>query len=69
MHEDSPTAEDLPRDPGTLYAVRNTITGGFIRCGSYEEACVLWQNGRVIYTKNLRGPSSAREWAPIDPPA
>ena len=64
-------ATDLPRDPGTLYAVRNITTGKFIRCTDYSEAYSLWHAGSVIYTKNgngTRAERNARDWAPVDPP-
>lgn len=72
MHEKTPTADDLPRDPGTLYAVRNLATGRYIKLRGYDEAYVRWHAGAVIHTKDgngTRADRDARDWEPVDPPA
>jgi hypothetical protein len=61
---------DLPRDPGTLYALK--LPSGRCRPVEYMEAYTAWKNGRDVYTKNgngTRAERNAREWEPVDPPA
>ncbi|KOX10117.1 hypothetical protein [Nocardiopsis sp. NRRL B-16309] len=63
---------DLPRDPGTLYAVKSNVTGRHITLPDYGAAYEHWHAGRVVYTKNgngTRAERNARTWQPVDPPA
>jgi hypothetical protein len=63
-------AHDLPRGPGTLYAVR--IRAERFRRIDYGDAYTRWKAGTVIYTKDgngTRAERDARPWEPVDPPS